>query len=76
MDAENGYGDSAKAVLANMQRIIATGEVGASIEDHFADHDIRYTGHTSLRLPIYANSQSHFWTSAQHGQRNVAAWNV
>lgn len=37
MDAENGYGDSAEAVLANMQRIIATGVVGASIEDHFAD---------------------------------------
>lgn len=34
MDAENGYGDSAQAVFANMKRIAATGVVGASIEDY------------------------------------------
>ena len=37
MDAENGYGDSPQAVFANMQRIAATGVVGANIEDYSGD---------------------------------------
>tara|TARA_B110000967_G_scaffold103569_1_gene106236 strand:- start:226 stop:354 length:129 start_codon:yes stop_codon:yes gene_type:complete len=36
MDADNGYGDSAEAVLANIERIIAAGVVGSSIENHLA----------------------------------------
>lgn len=43
MDAENGYGDSAESVTANMLEIIATGVVGANIED--------FTGNKSS--PLY-----------------------
>jgi len=38
MDAENGYGHSSQAVFNNMQRIAATGVVGASIEDYSSDN--------------------------------------
>lgn len=37
MDAENGYGHSPEEVFANMQRIAATGVVGASVEDFCGD---------------------------------------
>lgn len=37
MDGENLYADSAEAVFDNMQRVIATGAVGASIEDYSKD---------------------------------------
>ena len=37
MDAENGYGDSPQEVFSNMQRIAATGVVGANIEDYSGD---------------------------------------
>lgn len=43
MDAENGYADSADSVFNNMQRIAATGVVGANIED--------YTG--NKKSPLY-----------------------
>ena len=39
MDAENGYGHSPEDVFNNMQRIAATGVVGASIEDNCGDPD-------------------------------------
>ncbi len=39
MDAENGYGHSPEVVFSNMQRIAATGVVGASIEDYCGDPD-------------------------------------
>ena len=34
MDAENGYGDSAESVAKNIKKIVATGVVGANIEDY------------------------------------------
>lgn len=37
MDAENGYGHSPEAVAENLTKIIATGVVGASIEDFTGD---------------------------------------
>lgn len=43
MDAENGYGDSAESVAANMLEITATGVVGVNIED--------FTGNKSS--PLY-----------------------
>lgn len=43
MDAENGYADSAESVFKNMQRIAATGVVGANIED--------YSG--NKKIPLY-----------------------
>ena len=43
MDAENGYGDSAESVASNIKKIVATGVVGANIED--------YTG--SPNKPLY-----------------------
>jgi 2-methylisocitrate lyase-like PEP mutase family enzyme len=39
MDAENGYGDTPESVIENMQKIVATGVVGASIEDYSGNKD-------------------------------------
>lgn len=39
MDAENGYGHSSEAVFENMQRIAASGVVGAGIEDYSGDRN-------------------------------------
>jgi 2-methylisocitrate lyase-like PEP mutase family enzyme len=37
MDAENAYADEPQAVFKNLQRIAASGVVGASIEDYSGD---------------------------------------
>lgn len=39
MDAENGYADTADQVFKHMKKIVATGVVGASIEDHSPDRE-------------------------------------